>query len=104
MTSTVGNKNLISSEEERIAAFLRERNLEKTNRNDQPVHPADNLYVRYVKRILDLLIGVPVFVVLLPFNCGRTETHQIIVGKEVRVVQPFDCPQNRKIGRFSLYA
>ena len=68
MASTVGNKNLISGEEERIAAFLRERNLEKTNRNDQPVHPADNLYVRFFKRVLDLLIGVPVFLVLLPFN------------------------------------
>lgn len=68
MTSTIGNKNLITNEEERIADFLKRRNLARTNQNDQPVHPAENFYVKYVKRVLDLLIGVPVFIVLLPFN------------------------------------
>ena len=67
-TAMVGNKNLISTEEERYASFLRERNLDKTNANDAPVYPADNVYVRYIKRILDLLIAVPAFLITLPFN------------------------------------
>lgn len=67
-TAMVGNKNLISCEEEKFAAFLKERNLFNTNVNDKKVHPADNLYVRYIKRILDLLIGIPAFVITLPFN------------------------------------
>ena len=29
---SVGNKNLVSNEEEKFASFLRERNLEKTNK------------------------------------------------------------------------
>lgn len=68
MSEPIGNNNLISSEEERYAAFLRERNLARTNASDQSVRPADGLYVRYVKRALDLLIGVPAFLLLLPFN------------------------------------
>lgn len=32
------------------------------------VYPANGVYVRYVKRILDLMIGIPAFIVLLPFN------------------------------------
>lgn len=67
-TKTVGNYNLISSEEEKMAAFLKERNLAKVNAADKKVHPADSFYVRYGKRVLDLLVGIPAFLVFLPFN------------------------------------
>lgn len=67
-TETVGNKNLISSEEEKYAAFLKERNLARTNDMDEPVRPRHNFYSRYMKRVLDLLISIPVFIILLPFN------------------------------------
>lgn len=67
-TVTVGNENLITNEEEKFAVFLKERNLAKTNIMDKPVHPADNFYSKYIKRILDLLISIPVFIILLPFN------------------------------------
>jgi lipopolysaccharide/colanic/teichoic acid biosynthesis glycosyltransferase len=66
--NAVGNYNLITNEEERMAAFLRDRNLSMVNANSPAVHPADNFYVRYVKRGLDLLIGVPGFLITLPFN------------------------------------
>lgn len=66
---TVGNNNLISGEEEKWAALLKERNLKMVNARDKAVHPANNLYVRYFKRLFDLLVGVPVFLILLPFNC-----------------------------------
>ncbi len=65
---TVGNKNLISDDEEFMANFLRDRNLKKTNLNDQRVCPSKGLYVRYIKRILDLIIGVPAFCITVPLN------------------------------------
>ena len=87
---TVGNRNLISNEEEAYALFLRERNLEKTNAQDQAVNPRSNLYSKYVKRGLDLLIGVPVFTVLLPFNlifgiCTFFDVGKPIFYKQTRI-------------------
>ncbi len=64
----VGNKNLISNDEAAMADFLRARNLAKTNANDRPVCAKNGFYVLYVKRLLDLLIGIPAFIVTLPFN------------------------------------
>lgn len=68
---SVGNKELITSEDEMLVAFLRERNLDKTNEYDKqrPVRVADGIYARYVKRILDLVIAVPAFIITLPLNC-----------------------------------
>ena len=88
--STVGNLNLISNEEELLAAFLRERNLEKTNAVDREVNPADNLYTRYIKRGLDLLIGIPAFAVTLPFNavfgiCTFFDVGRPIFYKQTRI-------------------
>lgn len=89
-TSTVGNNNLISNEEERYAAFLKNRNLDKTNANNREVVPANGIYVRFVKRILDLLICVPVFIVLLPFNiifgiCTLIDVGLPIFYKQTRI-------------------
>lgn len=66
--STIGNYNLITNEEEKLASYLREKNLPQVNSNDKEVCPADNFYVRYVKRCLDLLVAIPAFLVFLPFN------------------------------------
>ncbi len=66
--STVGNVNLASNEESAAAAYLREHFLDETNRNAAPVHPKDTVYTRSVKRALDVLISLPAFIVLLPFN------------------------------------
>lgn len=69
MKTTISENNkLISNDEERLAVFLKERNLQKVNLNSVEVYPADNFYVRYAKRWLDLLIGVPAFILTLPFN------------------------------------
>ncbi|MBP3819893.1 MAG: sugar transferase [Butyrivibrio sp.] len=90
MTETVGNKNLISNEEEVLATFLRDRNLGKTNAKDKKVYPIDNLYTRFVKRGLDLLIGIPAFVVTLPFNvifgiCTYFDVGRPIFYKQTRI-------------------
>lgn len=63
-----GNQNLISNEEERVARLLREANLRRTNEMSQTVHPRDTFYTRCGKRVLDVLIALPAFIVLLPFN------------------------------------
>ena len=89
-TATVGNLNLISNEEEKYAAFLKNRNLAKTNAADAMVHPADNLYSRYIKRGLDLLISVPAFIILLPFNlvfgiCTYFDVGRPIFYKQTRI-------------------
>ena len=67
-TGTIGNYNLITGDEEKLISYLRENNLAKVNAESAEVHPADNFYVRYVKRGLDLLVGVPAFLITLPFN------------------------------------
>lgn len=87
---TVGNKDLISSEEERIAAFLRERNLAKTNSLSAKVVPVDSFYTRYGKRFLDLLISIPVFIILLPLNiifgiCTFFDVGRPIFYKQTRI-------------------
>lgn len=88
--ATVGNKNLVSNEEEAFARFLRERNLEMTNAQDQKVNPQSNFYSKYIKRGLDLLISVPVFTVLLPFNlifgvCTYFDVGKPIFYKQTRI-------------------
>ena len=89
-TATVGNNNLITNEEDKLASFLRERNLDRVNSNDVPVHPANNIYVRYIKRVLDLLIGVPAFAITLPFNiifgiCTFFDVGKPIFYKQTRI-------------------
>lgn len=87
--TAVENNKLVSNEEERLAAFLRERNLEKVNANSVEVYPANNFYTKYVKRCLDLLIGIPAFVITLPFNiifgiCTFFDVGRPIFYKQVR--------------------
>lgn len=87
---TQESSKLISSEEERFASFLRERNLEKTNANDAEVCPADSAYTRYIKRALDLVIGIIAFVVTLPFNiifgiCTFFDVGRPIFYKQTRI-------------------
>ena len=60
--------NLVSREEARMAAYLRTHNLEHANAVAAEVCPHGSFYVRYGKRALDLMISVPVFTALLPFN------------------------------------
>lgn len=89
-TKTVGNYNLITNDEELLAAFLKDRNLAKVNANDKEVHIADGFYVRHVKRWLDLLIAIPAFLVFLPFNivfgiCTFFDVGRPIFYKQTRI-------------------
>ena len=66
--STKGNSNLISAEEAQVAEKLRRENLRHVNEISKPVTPRDTFYTRYGKRALDILISLPIFIILLPFN------------------------------------
>ena len=90
MDKTVGNSNLISTEEEHIAEILRRNNLQHVNDTSKPVVPKDTFYTKYGKRCLDLLISIPVFIILLPFNlifgiCTYFDVGSPIFYKQTRV-------------------
>lgn len=51
-----------------IAAMVARDNLEDVNRNSLPVNPKKSFYSSYVKRAIDLVIGVPCFLLTLPIN------------------------------------
>ncbi len=65
---TVGNKSLISNEEEAAAALLRTKNYAHVNEISKPVSPKNTFYTKVGKRLLDILISLPIFLILLPFN------------------------------------
>ena len=65
---TVGNNDLIQNDEQIIADYLKHRNLDMVNSHSRPANPKKGIYVRFVKRLLDLLIAIPAFLIFLPFN------------------------------------
>lgn len=86
----LGNQKLASNEETWTAEYLREHYLEQTNRDAKPVHPKNTIYTRYIKRLLDIAISLPVFIVLLPFNfvfgiCTYFDVGRPILFKQTRV-------------------
>lgn len=62
------SKDIVSPEEQKMAEFLKARNLDKTNIISQTVHPKNSFYAKYVKRLLDILIGTIAFIIFLPIN------------------------------------
>lgn len=65
---TYGNKNLASNEEKTAVEYLREHFLEQTNKMSVAVHPRKSFYTKFGKRCLDILISLPAFIILFPFN------------------------------------
>lgn len=86
----LGNQNLISNEEEHVAALLRAQNYDYTNSISKEVRPQNTFYTRVGKRLLDILISLPIFLVLLPFNvifgiCTFFDVGRPIFYKQTRV-------------------
>lgn len=52
-----------------ISDILKEKNLEYTNSISPPVHPKHSFYLSYGKRIIDILLSLPAFIILIPINC-----------------------------------
>lgn len=67
--STIENKDIISIEEEWVSQILQEKNLDYANRVAEKVYPRNTIYTRIIKRALDIMVSLPVFIVLLPLNC-----------------------------------
>lgn len=67
-TQTVGNNDLIQNDEQMVADYLKQRNLEKVNLQSKMVKPKNGLYVKFIKRALDILIAVPAFLIIFPLN------------------------------------
>lgn len=89
-TNVQGNANMISMDEERTVAYLREHNLDYTNQVSESVHPKNTVYTRVIKRALDVLISLPVFIILLPFNalfavCTFLDVGHPIIFKQTRL-------------------
>lgn len=87
---TIGNSSLISNEENRVAELLKEKYLQKKNESSLPAHPKDTFYTRYGKRICDILIAFPAFIILLPLNvifgvCTYFDVGRPIFYKQTRV-------------------
>ena len=67
------------TKEQIIAEMAKRDNLEKVNKNSMHVYPRDSIYEKYIKRILDIFIALPLNIVLLPvyivlsifFDLGR---------------------------------
>lgn len=68
MEQILENTSLVTHEEERIAHLLREKNLQHKNETSQKVCPRDSFYTRYGKRMLDIMIALPAFLLLIPLN------------------------------------
>jgi lipopolysaccharide/colanic/teichoic acid biosynthesis glycosyltransferase len=77
------NNLLISEEEQRMAEFLKKRNLDRTNEMSEHVQPRRTFYTRYVKRLLDISIAFPAFVLLLPLNLIFAVCTYFDVGRPV---------------------
>ncbi len=89
-TGVLGNASLISNEEESVASYLREKNLQHTNDISPKVKPKNTIYTKYIKRILDICISLPIFLVLLPLNvifgiCTAMDVGFPIFYKQTRV-------------------
>lgn len=87
---TVGNTILIQYDEDAIAQYLKYRNLNKANDSSIPVHIQNSFYVRFAKRVLDLIVSIPAFLVFLPFNfifgiCTFFDVGRPIIFKQTRV-------------------
>jgi len=67
-STLLGNHSLVSNEEGAVADALRERYLAYTNEISQPAQPRNTFYTRVVKRLLDILISLPIVLITLPFN------------------------------------
>lgn len=89
-SGTVGNEKMVSVEEENIVEYLRENNLNHTNHISDEVQPRSTLYTRVIKRLLDIIISLPVVIVLLPFNaifaiCTFFDVGHPIIFKQTRI-------------------
>lgn len=79
----LGNESLVSLQEQETSQLLKEQNLGLVNQISKKVYPKTTIYVKYIKRLLDLAISLPVFVFLLPLNAVFAACTFFDVGKPI---------------------
>ena len=75
-------------------ARMVEKNRDIANTNSEPVHPKNSFYAKYTKRLIDLIIVIPVFIIFLPINLviGVVKVFDVgtpIFFKQQRISQTF---------------
>lgn len=75
--------NVTSKEDERIAEYLKNRNLDQVNRSSPPVFPRDSFYSKYGKRALDLTITLPAVILLSPVYLTLCILNYLNLGKPI---------------------
>lgn len=60
------NEKIYNSKDQKIADFLKKRNLDKTNKMSKMPNPKSTFYSNYGKRFLDICISLPVVIILIP--------------------------------------
>lgn len=68
---------------EAIARMAARDNLDRVNRSSAEVHPRTSIYTKYVKRILDVLIALPCFIITLPINLVLGVGTYLDVGRPI---------------------
>lgn len=81
---------MVSMEEEEVVELLREKNLVYTNKISKEVNVRNTIYTRYIKRLLDVVISLPIVIVLTPLNlilalCTLVDVGHPIIYKQTRV-------------------
>lgn len=79
----IRGNNIVSTEEEAMASYLRDRNLATVNAKSQEVRPKVTFYTRYGKRVIDLMVIIPVIIVLSPLMAGLAFINLIDLGRPV---------------------
>lgn len=88
--NTLGNSNLASLEEEEVVVLLRTQNLKYTNDISKGVTPRNTVYTKYIKRLLDIIVSLPIVIVLVPLNlifaiCTFFDVGRPVLYRQTRV-------------------
>lgn len=79
----IKGNNIFSAEDEKMADFLKKRNLDYVNSMSLPVHPKNSFYTRHGKRVLDLVIIVPATIILSPLLIVLLVCNYIEMGRPI---------------------
>lgn len=79
----VQGNNIFSVEEEKLAFYLKEKNLAHANSVAKEVHPKKSFYTKVGKRIIDLIIIIPVIIILSPLYLVLTVVNLIDMGTPI---------------------
>ena len=90
----------MKSKEQIISEIVKRENLQKVNSSCESVYPKTSIYSQYVKRIIDILIATPAFILTLPINLALAIGTYITVGKPILFVQERTGKDGK---RFKLY-